>query len=220
MSIWFYKTKHFFFIVSGQSGEPQMWKLCQKARWLVEQPSISNALAWALLSPFGEVLSMARWALHIIYCWSFKPRSHTSHFDVKRRPLYRPPLIILSELQFTRRCLHFDPQNPWIPFLTWHRELYRLDEVNPHHSLIAKQENYSQLQPRERNTWGWKTGQREAPLAALTMEKEDCGPRNVNSLSKLEKARPFMKFPENKTANTFIIAQWDYKIINIHCLNL
>lgn len=41
------------------------------------------------------------------------------------------------------------------------------------------------------NICGWEKGQREATLGTLNTENEDNGPRNVNSLSKLEKARSF-----------------------------
>lgn len=54
--------------MSAQSEEPQKRKRCQKAwvpGWLVEQHWIRHAILWALLSPFGEVLPMALWALHI-----------------------------------------------------------------------------------------------------------------------------------------------------------
>lgn len=81
----------------------------------------SNTLDWALFSPSGEVHSMAPWALHIIYHWSFKLPSHTSHFDVKRRLLYRPPLILLDNSLPQGVCILIHIIYELASLLTWHR---------------------------------------------------------------------------------------------------
>lgn len=131
---------------------------------------------------------MALWALHIIYHWSFKLPSHTSHFDVKRRQLCRPPLIIL----FTQRCLQANPHNLWTRFFP------NMAQVTLHTwwGQFSSQSSYKtrELFPAAATgRWTYEDGRRvrEATLGTLNMEKEDNGPRNVNSLSKLEKARSF-----------------------------